>query len=147
MRFDRVIACLLLLIAGPAWAASDIRELTRDNVHSQSFEFKFERTDYWFCAVVKVTVRPRNEDLYQILDRLGGCLGRCQESANSFSVEETAMHAKKENGTLVYVLRVPKWSPKRCFYFWWLPGGNMPAQDIWWVSIDSPLARGEAAPK
>jgi hypothetical protein len=52
MRLVVLATSVLLLSTGVSQAGSDIREHTTDNVESQSFEFKFKRTDYWFCTVV-----------------------------------------------------------------------------------------------
>ena len=152
---------VLVLAASRCWSSSSITELTSDNIKSQSFEFTFERTENWFYAVVKVTVRPKHDELSGLRDRLGGCMDRCQEPATDgfrtnegvkfgitrvFHIDEKAMPAKEKNGSLVYTLRVPKWARKRCFYFW-RSCDDMPCQDIWSVSLDSPLVRGEETPK
>jgi hypothetical protein len=145
MRLLASVVLALLSVVAPSWAASDIRELTADNVESQSFEFKFKRADYWFLSVVKVTVRPRNEDLSGIRDRVGGRLYRCQDTANQFGLQMDGASATEKDGSLVYTFRIPSGTHK-CFYFW-QRCSDMPCQDIWWVSLDSPLARGEETPK
>jgi hypothetical protein len=146
MRLLAAVVFALLSVAAPSWASSDIRELTKDNVESQSFEFKFKRADYWFFSVVKVTVRPRNRDLEKIRDRVGGRLYRCQETANQFGLQMDGSSATETDGSLVYTFRIPRGTHK-CFYFWHGCSDVMPCLDIWWVSLDSPLVRGEETPK
>jgi len=114
-------------------------DLTKDNVDSQSFEFTFDYSENWFYAVVKVTVRPRNEQLSAIRDRVGGCMDQCQEALPSFHIRQTAMRAAEEKGALVYRLRVPRWANKRCFFFW--ISYERPGQDIWMIRVDSPLVK------
>ena len=144
MRVLRLAAAVLLLAVGPSWAASNILELTKNNVESQSFEFKFTRSDHWLYSVITVTVRPRNEALSNIR-RVGGRLYRCPEGLpNHFELQETGAGAKEKDGSLIYTFHVLKGTHK-CFYFW--RGYDMPSEDVWWVSLDSPLVRGEETPK
>jgi hypothetical protein len=145
MRLAGSIVCLCLLGASPSWAASVIKELTRDNVESQSFEFKFRRADYWFGSMIKVTVRSKKEDLSKICEQVGARLYRCQESPDQFGLQMDTASAKETDGSLVYTFRVPK-DTHKCFYFW-RGGYELPGYDIWWVSLDSPLVRREGTPK
>jgi hypothetical protein len=138
---------VLLFATSSSWAAADIKELTKDNLNDQSFDFKFETADYWFLTVFKVTVRPKREQLSAICDRIGGRFDRCQETANQFGLQMgTGFTGIQKNGSLIYTFRAPRGTHK-CFYFWWNCGESMPCMDIWWVSPDSPLWRGNETPK
>jgi hypothetical protein len=145
MRLFGLLTFALLVTAGASWSFSPMWELTPDNIDAQSFEFKFERSDNWFQTVVKVTVRPRQEDLSKIRDRVGGRLYRCQQSTTNTELQMTAARAEEKDGSLVYTFRVLKGTHK-CFYFW-QRCSDMPCVDTWWVSLDSPLVRGEETPK
>lgn len=145
MRLVGLLASILLLTASPSWAATLITELTRDNLASQSFDFTFERSDRWFYVTVKITVRPRNEELSKVRDRVGGRLYRCQEGPKHFELQATPVSATEKDGSLVYTFRVRKGTHK-CFYFW-RDDDRFPSADIWWVSLDSPLLRGDETPK